>query len=108
MDEGAWGLSTGLWYSPMSYAAPEENAALCRAAAERGGFFATHMRDYADNIVASLDRRPRPVTLIYACPNQGREILDSGRFRLVRTLPGGRHDVEGRRISIYASLPFMH
>src|SRR5438105_741943 len=40
MDEGAWGLSTGLWYSPMSYAAPEENIALCRAAAERGGFFA--------------------------------------------------------------------
>jgi N-acyl-D-amino-acid deacylase len=55
MDEGAWGLSTGLWYSPMSYAAREENVALCRAAAERGGFFATHMRDYADGIMESLD-----------------------------------------------------
>lgn len=55
MDEGAWGLSTGLWYSPMSYAAPEENAAVCRAAAERGGFFSTHMRDYGDDILGALD-----------------------------------------------------
>jgi N-acyl-D-amino-acid deacylase len=55
MDEGAWGLSTGLWYSPMSYAAPEENWALCRAAAERGGFFSIHMRDYGDQILPALD-----------------------------------------------------
>lgn len=55
MDEGAWGLSTGLWYSPMSYAAPDENVAVCRAAAERGGFFAIHMRDYGDDILKSLD-----------------------------------------------------
>jgi N-acyl-D-amino-acid deacylase len=55
MEEGAWGLSTGLWYSPMSYAAPEENIALCRAAAERGGFFAIHMRDYSDAILDALD-----------------------------------------------------
>lgn len=55
MDEGAWGLSTGLWYSPMSYAGPEENAAVCRAAAERGGFFSTHMRDYGDDILGALD-----------------------------------------------------
>lgn len=55
MDEGAWGLSTGLWYSPMSYAAPEENVALCRAVAERGGFFSIHMRDYSDRILDALD-----------------------------------------------------
>jgi N-acyl-D-amino-acid deacylase len=55
MDDGAWGLSTGLWYAPMSYAAREENVAVCRAAAERGGFFATHMRDYSDGIVDALD-----------------------------------------------------
>jgi N-acyl-D-amino-acid deacylase len=54
MDEGAWGLSTGLWYSPMSYAARDENVAVCRAAAERGGFFATHMRDYSDRISEAL------------------------------------------------------
>lgn len=55
MEEGAWGLSTGLWYSPMSYAAPEENHALCREAARFGGFFAIHMRDYGDGILEALD-----------------------------------------------------
>lgn len=54
MDEGAWGLSTGLWYSPMSYAAPEENVAICRAVAERGGFFSIHMREYGDTILDAL------------------------------------------------------
>ena len=43
MEEGAWGLSTGIWYAPMRAAAHEELVALTRAA----GFFATHQRDYA-------------------------------------------------------------
>ena len=55
MEEGAWGLSTGLWYSPMSYAAAEENIAICKAVAEYGGFFATHMREYGDKILDALD-----------------------------------------------------
>ncbi len=55
MDEGAWGRSTGLWYSPMSYAAPEENVAVCRAVAEKGGFFSIHMREYGDAILGALD-----------------------------------------------------
>ncbi len=59
MDEGAWGLSTGLWYSPMSYAAHEENVAVCRAAAEEGGFFAIHMRDYSNGIIEALDESCR-------------------------------------------------
>ncbi len=59
MDDGAWGLSTGLWYAPMSYASVEENTAVCRAAAERGGFFAIHMRDYGDNILDSLNESYR-------------------------------------------------
>jgi N-acyl-D-amino-acid deacylase len=55
MEEGAFGLSTGLWYSPMSYADPAENTAVCAAVAKYGGFFATHMRDYGDGILAALD-----------------------------------------------------
>lgn len=46
MDQGALGLSTGLWYSPMCDADRAENVAVCRAA----GFFATHQRDYGDRI----------------------------------------------------------
>jgi N-acyl-D-amino-acid deacylase len=46
IEEGAWGLSTGLWYAPMRAANREENVRLCR----RAGFFATHQRDYSDAI----------------------------------------------------------
>src|SRR5258708_813236 len=46
MEEGAWGLSTGLFYAPMCHADRAENVAVCRAA----GFFATHQRDYRENL----------------------------------------------------------
>ncbi|HLJ55059.1 MAG TPA: D-aminoacylase [Chthonomonadaceae bacterium] len=51
MDEGAWGLSTGIWYAPMRAAGQDEVVALTRAA----GFFATHQRDYGDQIFSATD-----------------------------------------------------
>ena len=51
MEEGAWGLSTGIWYAPMRAAGREELVTLCRTA----GFFATHQRDYGDNIVSATE-----------------------------------------------------
>jgi N-acyl-D-amino-acid deacylase len=51
MEEGAWGLSTGLWYAPMSAADRAENVAVCRAA----GFFATHQRDYGPQIFEATE-----------------------------------------------------
>ena len=44
MEEGAWGLSTGLDYPPGSYADTEELAALCAVSASMGGFYHTHTR----------------------------------------------------------------
>ncbi len=44
MEEGAWGLSTGLDYPPGSYASTEELAELSREAARLGGFYHTHTR----------------------------------------------------------------
>lgn len=45
MEEGAIGLSTGLFYSPGTYAATDEVIALNRVAAEFGGIYDTHDRD---------------------------------------------------------------
>jgi N-acyl-D-amino-acid deacylase len=45
MDEGAIGLSTGLFYSPGTYASTDEVVALNRVAAEYGGIYDTHDRD---------------------------------------------------------------
>jgi N-acyl-D-amino-acid deacylase len=45
MDEGALGMSTGLYYAPQSYATTEEVIELAKVAAARGGVYDTHLRD---------------------------------------------------------------
>jgi len=44
MDDGAFGLSTGLYYAPQSYAKTEEVIELAKVAATKGGIYDTHMR----------------------------------------------------------------
>ncbi|HET7342424.1 MAG TPA: D-aminoacylase [Methylomirabilota bacterium] len=44
VQEGAWGLSTGLIYAPGSYATTDEIVAVARAAARYRGFYASHIR----------------------------------------------------------------
>ncbi|HEY8635680.1 MAG TPA: D-aminoacylase [Candidatus Limnocylindrales bacterium] len=55
LDAGAIGLSTGLIYAPGFHAAPAEIEMLVAATARRGGLYATHMRNEADGLFASLD-----------------------------------------------------
>jgi N-acyl-D-amino-acid deacylase len=45
MEDGAIGMSTGLYYAPGSYATTEEVIELAKAAAAKGGLYDTHMRD---------------------------------------------------------------
>jgi N-acyl-D-aspartate/D-glutamate deacylase len=54
MTDGAWGLSTGLYYTPGSYATTEEIIALAKVAARHGGFYASHMRDEGTGLLASV------------------------------------------------------
>jgi N-acyl-D-amino-acid deacylase len=44
MEEGAWGLSTGLDYPPGSFADTEELVTLAEESARLGGFYHTHTR----------------------------------------------------------------
>lgn len=44
MEEGAWGLSTGLDYSPGGFSDTDELVALSETAASLGGFYHTHTR----------------------------------------------------------------
>ncbi len=44
MEEGAWGLSTGLDYPPGAYAETAELVELSKVAASMGGFYHTHTR----------------------------------------------------------------
>lgn len=45
MDDGAFGLSTGLRYIPGAFAETDEVVELARVAAERGGIYTSHLRD---------------------------------------------------------------
>jgi N-acyl-D-amino-acid deacylase len=83
LDAGAFGMSSGLTYTPGMYADTAELEALCRVVAERGGYWAPHTRSYGG---AALDayreaieigrRTGCPVHLTHAtmnfAPNRGR------------------------------------
>ncbi len=57
MQEGAIGLSTGLYYTPGSYSSTEEVIELAKVAAAHHGIYDTHMRDessYSIGLLASV------------------------------------------------------
>lgn len=57
MAQGAFGLSTGLFYAPGSFAATDEVIDLMRVVAEFGGLHTSHVRDEgaAGGLLASVD-----------------------------------------------------
>ena len=58
MCDGAFGLSSGLFYAPQSFAGTEEVAALAREAGIRGGIYDSHIRDessYTIGLSAAID-----------------------------------------------------
>ena len=48
MEQGAYGLSSGLFYTPGSYSKTEEVIALAAVAGEFGGVYTSHVRDEGD------------------------------------------------------------
>jgi len=55
LEEGAWGLSTGLIYPPSSYADSDELVALSRVAAEYGGLYTSHIRNEGDRLLEAVE-----------------------------------------------------
>jgi dihydroorotase/N-acyl-D-amino-acid deacylase len=54
MRDGAFGLSTGLFYVPGNYAPLDEVIELARVAGEFGGIHQSHMRDEASGVLNSV------------------------------------------------------
>ena len=54
MGGGAFGLSSGLYYSPGSYAPTGEVVELAKVAAEYGGVYQSHIRDESDYSIGLL------------------------------------------------------
>lgn len=63
-----------------SYEVPDDVSVVYIANPFRGEVF----RSVVDNVLASVDRRPRPVRLIYVYPTERRILDATGRFRLIR------------------------
>lgn len=59
MMDGAFGLSTGLEYTPGSYADTDEIIALAQVAAAAGGVYSTHLRSESDHLLTALDEALR-------------------------------------------------
>ena len=55
MDDGAFGMSTGLKYIPGAYSNTDEVVALASTVSKNGGFYATHMREEGIGLLESLD-----------------------------------------------------
>lgn len=58
MEEGAFGLSSGPFYAPGSYAKTDELVELAKVAAQYGGAYTSHIRDESDytiGVVAAVD-----------------------------------------------------
>jgi N-acyl-D-amino-acid deacylase len=54
MQDGALGLSTGLFYVPGNFTPTEEVVELAKVVASFGGMYISHMRDEAADVVASV------------------------------------------------------
>jgi N-acyl-D-amino-acid deacylase len=72
MDEGAFGISTGLRYIPGAFSDVDEVVALSEVAAEKGGIYTSHLRDEGRDLMngvgeaLEIGRRARiPVVLTH-------------------------------------------
>ena len=54
MRDGAFGLSTGLFYVPGNYAATEEVIEIAKVVGQMGGMHISHMRDEAGHVMESV------------------------------------------------------
>jgi N-acyl-D-amino-acid deacylase len=55
LEDGAFGLSSGLIYPPSCYADTEELIELCKVVAQFGGFYASHIRGEGDHLLESVE-----------------------------------------------------
>lgn len=54
MSQGAWGISTGLIYTPSTYASTDELIELAKVIASTGGLYASHIRGEESGLLDSV------------------------------------------------------
>jgi N-acyl-D-amino-acid deacylase len=94
MCEGAIGFSTGLFYSPQSFATTEEVIALAKEAARRGGIYDTHQRDESSYTIGLLNSVQETIRI-------GREAGIPVHFAHIKALGV---DVQGQAPQVIAAI----
>jgi N-acyl-D-amino-acid deacylase len=59
MQDGAWGMSTGLIYVPSSFASTEEIIEIAKVIGKHGGIYASHIRGEGTQLLDSIDEALR-------------------------------------------------
>ncbi|MFK7820651.1 MAG: amidohydrolase family protein [Planctomycetaceae bacterium] len=59
MNNGAWGMSTGLIYVPGSFTPTDELIAIAEIVGEHNGIYASHMRSEGKNVLVAVDEAMR-------------------------------------------------
>ncbi|MCA9068057.1 MAG: amidohydrolase family protein, partial [Planctomycetaceae bacterium] len=59
MQDGAWGMSTGLIYVPGTYAKTEELIEIAKVVSQNNGIYASHIRNEGTNLLAAVDEALR-------------------------------------------------
>lgn len=59
MEEGAWGMSTGLIYIPGTFCKTEELIEIAKVVGSRGGIYASHIRNESKQLVESVEEAMR-------------------------------------------------
>ena len=55
MQDGAWGMSSGLIYVPSSFASTNELAAVAKVVGEHGGIYASHIRNEGTKLLDAVE-----------------------------------------------------
>ena len=110
LAEGAFGMSSGLTYTPGMFADTAELVALCEVVARAGGFYAPHQRSYGKGALAAYQemievgrRSGCPVHLTHATMNFE---VNAGRAgELLAAIDAGTADGLDLSLDTYPYLP---
>jgi N-acyl-D-amino-acid deacylase len=95
LDDGAWGMSTGLIYTPSVYAKTEEIIELARVLGERGGVYFSHIRGEGETLLDAVREAVR-IGEEAGVPVQIAHFKASGKPYWGRTVDSLRLVEEGR------------
>ncbi|MFC1931083.1 amidohydrolase family protein [Chloroflexota bacterium] len=97
MEEGAYGLSTGLDYPPGSYADTDELVELCKEANKLGGIYHTHVRytlgdKFLDPYLEALEIARRSGIAVHLTHVYQRLPIRGGHYKLLEMIDGARNE----------------